>query len=96
MRLCQQVLALLTNLGTVDATGTVFLNIVSILHRNIGTHQEGDDLLVDLLDHGAEQVERFKFIDHQRVLLLVGGILHRFLQVVEFTEVLFPSIVDQA
>ena len=66
------------------------------MRRDVGTHQEGDDVLVDVLQHGLEQVERLELVDDQRVFLLVGGVLHRFLQVVEFAEVFLPGVVDEA
>ena len=59
VRLRQQVLALLADLRLVDALRTARLTHgVRVLRRDVGTHQEGDDVLVDVLQHGLEQVER--------------------------------------
>ena len=96
VRLGQQVLALLADLRLVDALRTRLTHGVRVLCRDVGTHQEGDDVLVDVLQHGLEQVERLEFVDDQRVFLLLGGVLHRLLKVVEFEEVFLPGVVDEA
>ena len=49
VRLRQQVLTLLADLRAVDALGTRLAHGVRVLRRDVGTHQEGDDVFVDVL-----------------------------------------------
>ena len=39
-------------------------------------------------------MERLNFIDHQRIFLLVGRVLHTLTQLIEFAEMLFPEFID--
>ena len=71
VRLCQQVLTLLADLRLVNALRARLADSVRVLRRDVGTHQEGDDVLVDSFQHGLEQVERLQLVDNQRVFLLV-------------------------
>ena len=66
----------------------------SFLYRYLAAHQNGDGLVVDLVDHRIEQVDRFELVDQQRVFLFVAGVLYGVLQVVQLAEVLFPGLVD--
>ena len=52
------------------------------------------NLFVYRIDHGAEQFKRLKFIDEQGIFLLIGGSLNRLSQVIEFTQMFFPCIID--
>ena len=92
----QQIGTLLFQLASVDSLGTMLTDVVRVLHRQIRLHQERDNLSVDLQNHLLEEVKRLKFIDKQRVFLLVLRVLHRLFQVVEFAQMLFPSVVNHA
>src|SRR5690554_4055621 len=50
--------------------------------------------LIVFVDHPFEKVERLKLVNQQGVFLLVGGILYRLFQIVEFTKMLFPGLVN--
>ena len=63
-------------------------------HRNLGTHENADRAVVHGVDHVVEQLDGLQLEDEQRVFLLVRCILYRVLQLVEFAQVLFPSLVN--
>ena len=57
VRLRQQVVTLFLDFGAVDALGAVFTHGIGFLNRDVGQHEEGNDIFVDFLNHGLEQVE---------------------------------------
>ena len=58
------------------------------------THEHGDGLAIHDADHLLEHVERLGFVDHERVLLFVAGVLHTLAQLVHLTQVLLPVLID--
>ena len=66
----------------------------AVLERHEGLEEEGQDVLVERLEHRGEEVVALQLVDHHRVLLLVGGVLDALLEVVHLAEVLLPVLVD--
>ena len=92
----QQVAASLFHLRPVKPARQLRLlqNCLGFNHQ-VTLYEEGSNLLIYLLDHGFKEVERFKLVNQQRVLLLVTCILNRLLQVVHFAQLFFPGIVNR-
>ena len=85
-----QVLALSTHLAHVRAAGRRLgrTGLVLVTQRDEGAEQERQGALVQLLQHRCEEVVALELVDHQRVLLLIGSVLHALAQVVHITQVL--------
>ena len=66
----------------------------AVLERNECLEEEGQDVLVERLEHRGEEVVALQLVDHHRVLLLVGSVLDALLEVVHLAEVLLPVLVD--
>ena len=71
-----------------------FTNLFGSCYRNLAAHQSANAVVINAVHHVVKEFHTFEFEDEKRIFLLVGRILHRFLQVVEGAEVLLPSIVD--
>ena len=74
--------------------GRRLAHLLRLADGNLTTHEDADGLVVNLVNHCVEEVDGLQLEDEQRVLLLVRGILHGVLQLVEFAEVFFPGLVD--
>ena len=75
------------------ALGVLFESSLSNLLlylRNLGTRQNLADAVVHLIDHIIPHLGRLEFENQERVFLLVAGILHGMLQLVELAQVLLP------
>ena len=70
------------------------LYLIRLLHMNLATEQDSYRSAVEIIKHRFENMEGLKFIDQQRVFLLVRRILDTLLEVVQLAEVLFPFIVN--
>ena len=73
----------------------LLLLLIGLLHRNLTTHKHCYCLVVHSAEHRLEEVERLKLINQQRIFLLIAGILNRLAQLVEFTQMLLPRLVDR-
>ena len=71
------------------------LHLSRILDRQLSFHEDTYYFLVDRVDHIPEQFKRFKLIDKQGILLLIGRVLHRLLKIVEFTQIFLPVLIDR-
>src|SRR3546814_9250004 len=73
-----------------------FLYLIGILYRDTPFEQKTDDFAVHPGDYLFKELEGFKFIDQQRILLLIHGVLDGLSQIVHVATVLSPDIVDNA
>ena len=62
--------------------------------RYHGAHDDGYGAVVDLVNHVVEQLGTLQLEDEQGILLLVASIMYTVLQLVEQSQVLLPSIID--
>ena len=56
-----------------------------LTYRDLSTHQDGGCLTVHVVYHCLEQVVRFKFVDQQRILVLVASVLYGVAQLIHLT-----------
>src|SRR3546814_4363073 len=70
--------------------------LIGILYRDTPFEQKTDDFAVHPGDYLFKELAGFKFIDQQRILLLIHGVLDGLSQIVHVAKVLSPDIVDNA
>ncbi|MNL63783.1 hypothetical protein D3C87_1879490 [compost metagenome] len=63
--------------------------------RNVSLHEEGDHIKVYFTQEAFKEFHRFELINQQRIFLFEYRILNRLFQIVHFTQMLLPFLVDE-
>ena len=61
--------------------------------RDESSEQEGEHILIQRVQHLGEEIVTLKLVNHLRVFLLVNGVLHTLLKVINIPEMGLPMLV---
>ena len=64
------------------------LGVIVLMQSYLSPDKEGDDIPAYILYHAFEEVVTLKLVDYQRILLFIGSILHRLLEVIHIPQML--------
>ena len=67
--------------------------IRGIPERDECAEKERQDFLVEFFKHLREEVVALKLVHHQRVFLLIGGVLDALTEIVHIPQVLLPVVI---
>ena len=95
LTVCTEVGMLCTHLAHIGTPSRGTLGcVIGIPQRNECPEQEGKHIVVEGIKHLGEEVIALQLVHDYRILLLIRRILDTLLEVIHFTQVLLPMLID--